>query len=126
MNERSARPVNVNVFQYRFPLPAIISILHRISGILIFLFTPLMLYLLHRSLLSRPSFLLLKQTLQMPMMKLGIWIMLAAIIFHLLAGIRHMIMDLGYAEGLKAARATAYIILSVSIVMTILVGVWLW
>lgn len=74
---------------------AIISILHRISGVLIFLFIPAMLYILHQSLLSQEQLISLQECLQHPVSKLVIWVLLAAVIFHLLAGIRHLVMDLG-------------------------------
>ena len=123
---KQSRPVNVNIFQYRFPIPAIISILHRISGVVIFVAMPFLLYLLHRSLVSRDSFLALRHTLSLPITKFFVWIVLAAITFHVVAGIRHMIMDLGFAESLSAGRASAIAVLILSAVLMTMFGVWLW
>ena len=120
------RPVNINLFQFKFPRMAIVSILHRISGVVLFLLTPVLLYMLHQSLESGSQYAALMQNLHNPFMKLVIWAALSAVLFHLLAGIRHMLMDLGFAESLTAGRWTATIVLALGFVAVILVGVWLW
>ena len=58
--------------------------------------------------------------------RLLIVLILTIILFHLLAGIRHLLMDLGFAESVKAARNTAFVVFIFSIVLFILVGIWLW
>ena len=120
------RPVNLNLFKFKYPPMAIVSILHRISGFVLFLFVPLLLYVLHQSLISQESFLAIVQCLQSPVMKLLMWVLLASVIYHLLAGIRHMMMDLGFAESLEAGRITAITVLVLTALLIILAGVWLW
>lgn len=105
---------------------AIVSILHRITGVLLFLFLPIFLYLLHASLDSPESFGALHDVLQNMGMRLLLWVMICVTLFHLVAGIRHLMMDLGVGESLHAAHLSAYAVFIISVVLFILVGVWLW
>ncbi|HYF97406.1 MAG TPA: succinate dehydrogenase, cytochrome b556 subunit [Coxiellaceae bacterium] len=120
------RPTNRNVFQYRFPLTAIISILHRVSGVALFLAMPLFLCALSSSLASAEQFQSLQTTLQQIHIKFLVWVILAALSFHWVAGVRHMIMDLGFAESLRAGQMGAMLTLIFSIVLMVMAGVWLW
>ncbi len=120
------RPVNLNLFKFKFPVMAIVSILHRLSGVIIFLAIPAMLYILHQSLISQTSFMSLQNALQHIASKILIWVMLSAVLFHLFAGIRHLIMDLGYAESRMGGRISAWTVLSVAFISILLAGVWLW
>ena len=110
----------------QFPPMAIVSILHRISGVLLFLLLPLALYLLHRSLQSQISFAQLHAFLRMPLIKILLWMMLSAVGFHLLAGIRHLLMDCGLGEQLTSARISAYLIIILGVVVMVAAGGWLW
>lgn len=123
---KTERPVNLDLFKFKFPVMAIVSVLHRISGVVIFLFIPFMLYILHQSLISQSSFEAIQSCLQHPVAKTFVWMMLAAVIFHLFAGIRHLMMDLGFAEGRQAGRFTAWLVISIAAIAVILMGVWLW
>lgn len=123
---KSKRPVYLNLLQIQFPAPAIISILHRASGVVLFLMLPLLLWLLSRSLASSDSFNRLHQSLMHPLLKLVIWTTLSALLYHLLAGIRHLLMDAGIGESLKGGRFTAYTVAIISAIGIILLGVWLW
>lgn len=120
------RPVNLNLFTIRFPIMAIASILHRISGVILFLAMPLFLWMLNQTLASEDHFVTLQQCLSKPFMKLILWIILGSLIYHILAGIRHMIMDMGFAESLSAGRITAQILIAIAAVAWLLIGVWLW
>ena len=95
---------------FKYPLPAVSSILHRLSGIFIFVGVALMLYLLELSLQSESGFALV----------------LSGLLYHLIAGIRHLIMDLGYGETLKGGLIGACITLALSAVAIITAGVWIW
>lgn len=121
-----ARPVYLNLCRIRLPLPAIVSILHRISGVIIFLGLPLLLYLLSQSLGSQDSFDRLSVILAKPIMKLLVWIILAATTGHFLAGIRHLLMDMGIGESLRGGRTSAYTVVIVTAVAVILLGMWIW
>ena len=120
------RPKNLNLFTIRFPIPAIISILHRISGVILFLVVPFMLWGLSLSLSSPQDFDDLHLFLSSPWMKLFIWSCLSSFIYHFIAGIRHLLMDVHVGEELKSGRLSAKLTLFISIILIILAGIWLW
>jgi succinate dehydrogenase / fumarate reductase cytochrome b subunit len=122
---KAERPVNLDLTKFHFPLVAILSILHRISGVLLFLLLPLTLYLLYAA-YTLDNFAHLLDVLKYPWMKFGVWVLLSATFFHLLSGVRHLIMDLGFFESAKAGRATATIFLILAIIVMVLLGVWIW
>ena len=121
------RPINLDLTKFRFPPMAIVSIGHRISGVLLFLLIPLMLYLLHHSIISSTAFSDLQQTfVASGWLKFWVWVLLTVTFFHLFAGIRHLIMDLGFGESVHAGKCTAYVVFILSLVATILAGIWVW
>ena len=120
------RPVNLDLGSLKYPPMAIASILHRISGLVLFLLLPFMLYFLSLSLRSAESFDSLRLLLTSPCYKLLLWGFCTALIYHLLAGIRHMLMDIGFGEQLNAGRLSAIIVISAAIILTVLLGVWIW
>ncbi len=122
----SKRPVNLDLGKFHFPLPAITSILHRISGIIIFVGVAFLLYGLDLSLSGEDGFARVNELLDSFLAKLIIWGILSALLYHLVAGIKHLIMDMGIAEELESGRLAAKITVVVSIVLIILAGVWVW
>lgn len=120
------RPVYLDLTKYKFPNTAIVSILHRISGIIIFLFIPFLLWALDMSLQSGEQFAALLRSLDNIAMKFVLWSLLSAVIFHWVAGIRHLLMDMGFGESHYGGRLGANIVFIVSIVLIILAGIWLW
>lgn len=122
----TARPKYLNLFQIRQPVPAIVSILHRISGALLFLFLWLFLIGLQRSLATPDSYAQFKSLIDEPLMKLVLLGLLWAYLHHSFAGIRHLALDLRLGIGLPAARASAYAVLAASFGLTALVGILLW
>jgi succinate dehydrogenase / fumarate reductase cytochrome b subunit len=121
-----ARPKHLNLFQIRQPVPAVVSILHRISGAALFLFLWFFLQGLERSLASPESFEELKGTLNNPIVKLLTLGLLWAYLHHTFAGIRHLGLDLRLGIDLPKARASAYAVLVVSLALTLVFGVLLW
>ena len=120
------RPVNLNLMTLKFPPAAIASILHRISGVILFLLIPAILYILDQSLRSEKSFTSLHQCLTSPLGKFGIWVLLSSMIYHIIAGIRHLLMDAGIGEGAKVVQCTAKASIALSVILILLLGVWLW
>lgn len=120
------RPVNLNLMTIKFPITAIVSILHRASGVLIFLYLPVFMYLLQRSLSSPASFYNLRANLDGPWVSLFIWIGIVAVLYHLVAGVRHLIMDLGHGESMASARKSAMWVFIVTIILAIIMGIWIW
>lgn len=120
------RPVNLDLTTIKFPPMAIASILHRISGLVLFLLMPLMLYFLDLSLRNANTFAKLQGFMRHPSVKFVLWGFLAALIYHLLAGIRHVLMDMGCGESLTAGARTAKVVIVVSVLLTIVLGIWIW
>lgn len=124
MNQK--RPVNLELSTLHFPIMAITSIMHRLSGIAVFLLLPFMLYLLQQSLHSPESFASLQTCIQSNFVKFLIWGFISALFYHFMAGVRHMIGDMGYGESVDTARKTAVILLVFTVISTIGFGVWIW
>ena len=121
-----ARPKYLNLFQIRQPAPAIVSILHRISGAGLFLFLWFFLAGLERSLGSQQSFAEVKETFASVPVKLLTLGLLWAYLHHTFAGLRHLGLDLRFGIQLPQARYTAYAVLVVSLALTVIIGVVLW
>lgn len=124
MNEN--RPKHLALRHIKFPLPAIISILHRISGVLLFLSLPFLLWALQYSLRSIETFTMLAWMLQHPVSKLLLIGVLWAFLHHFCAGIRYLAIDLDYGVRLAQARASSKWVLIVSLTLTVLIGAWIW
>lgn len=125
---KSNRPVNLSlatVIEVNLKSPvAIASILHRLSGILLFFVVPGLLALLSCSLASPESFASTKELLSGVAAKAVLFVSLAGLVYHLLAGIKHLIMDWGFAETLEGGRAFATSILVASAFAIAAVFVW--
>jgi succinate dehydrogenase / fumarate reductase cytochrome b subunit len=110
----------------RLPLPALISILTRASGVFIFMGMAVLLWALDASLASEASFNELRQTLASPLSKFVIWAVVSGLIYHACAGIKHLVADAGIGETLEGGILGARITLVVSIVLIICAGLWIW
>jgi succinate dehydrogenase / fumarate reductase cytochrome b subunit len=120
------RPINLDLGSMKFPPMAIASVLHRVSGIILFILLPVMIFLLGQSIQSEETFNQIKIKLSEPCYKLVLWAFSAALVYHLLAGIRHMIMDLGFGESLCAGRRSSILVIALAVVSTIFLGIWIW
>lgn len=107
-------------------MPAIVSILHRISGVVLFLLLPMMVWAFGYSLQAEKNFDYLQNYLSLPWVKLLFWLLLVPFCVHLIAGIRHLLLDMHIGEGLRAGRLSAKLTIVFSIILALLVGVWLW
>lgn len=107
---------------YRLPLAGFVSILHRASGMLMFLLMPFILYLLDKSLTSELSFAVLKNFTSGVFVKLIILAISWAYLHHFCAGIRHLFMDLHIGLNKDSARKSAVGVLAISLSLTALVA----
>lgn len=124
MNKK--RPVNLDLGSMKFPPMAIASVLHRVSGVVLFVLLPIMIFLLGQSLQSEEMFNQIKIKLSEPYYKFILWAFSTALIYHILAGIRHMIMDLGFGEDLCTGRRTSILVIVLAVIATIFLGIWIW
>ena len=121
------RPVYLDLFAIRLPLPGFVSILHRISGALLFLIgIPLLLWLVQRALASPQGWEQMRATLSHPFAKLVLIVLAWAYFHHLIAGIRHLLMDLHIGMDLKSARQKSAVTLVLAVILTLAVVVKLW
>lgn len=125
MNNKK-RPKHLALHKIQLPLPAFVSILHRISGAFLFVALPLLLLLLDQSLRSIETYTNLAETLAHPLLKLVVLGLIWAFLFHFCAGLRHVATDLHLLPSLAAARASSKWVLGVSLTLTVLCGVKLW
>ncbi|MCQ6258168.1 succinate dehydrogenase, cytochrome b556 subunit [Pseudomonas sp. Q11] len=123
---KSQRPVNLDLRTIKLPVTAYTSILHRISGVILFVSLAIMLYALDKSLDSEEGFGQVKACLTSPLAKLVIWGILSALLYHLVAGVRHLIMDMGIGDTLEGGKLGSKIVIAVSVVVIVLAGVWIW
>ncbi|BBB60999.1 succinate dehydrogenase cytochrome b-556 subunit [Undibacterium sp. KW1] len=107
---------------YRLPLAGFVSILHRASGMLMFLLLPFILYLLDKSLTSEATFAELQALASGVFVKLIILALSWAYLHHFCAGIRHLLMDLHYGLDKDSARQSAVSVLAISLVLAALVA----
>jgi succinate dehydrogenase / fumarate reductase cytochrome b subunit len=121
------RPVNLDINTIQLPVTAYASILHRVSGVAIFVGVAILLCLLDASLESAESFAEVKALLADSfLLKLVVWVVLCGFIYHSCAGVKHLIMDLGIGETLEGGKKGATIVLIGSVVLMLLAGVWVW
>jgi len=115
------------LFQIRMPLPAWVSILHRVSGaLLVFPFAAWALYLLDASLRSEQGFSRIGEYMGMPLAKLGLLVFLWAGCHHFCAGIRYLVLDLNMGIELRPARISSALVIVAGLVLTALFAVKLW
>jgi succinate dehydrogenase / fumarate reductase cytochrome b subunit len=58
--------------------------------------------------------------------KLLLWAVISGLLYHLIAGIKHLLMDLGIGETLEGAQTGAKLVVALSVISIVLTGVWLW
>ena len=121
------RPKHLNLFKIRQPLPAVVSILHRISGVLLFFpGIPLLLCSLQMLLQSSQSFDALLDYLRHPVIKLMLLPPLWFFLHHLCAGVRHLLLDLHVGVSLTQARTSSKLVFAAGFILTVLAGLMLW
>jgi len=122
----SQRPVNLDLRTIKLPITAYTSILHRISGVILFFGIAILLYALDLSLSSEEGFAQVQACMTSALVKFVVWGLLSALLYHLVAGIRHLLMDAGIGETLEGGKTGSKIVLGVSVVLILLAGVWIW
>lgn len=121
------RPVYLNLLAIRLPLPALVSILHRASGAWLFLVgIPAALWGLQASLASPAAYASFVTAMSHPLAKLAALVLVWAYLHHLLAGLRHVVMDTHHGLELPTARRSAAAVIVLALVLTVVVGVRLW
>lgn len=119
-------PKFLNLFHIRFPIGAIASIGHRISGVLLLISLPVLALVLDRSLASEAAFESLREAVDEPWWGLLLLALTWAAAHHILAGVRHLLMDVGVGSPLVQARTSAWAVILTAIIIAIAAAVrWL-
>ncbi|MXP51057.1 succinate dehydrogenase, cytochrome b556 subunit [Pantoea sp. SoEX] len=123
-----SRPINLKLSTIYFPITAISSILHRISGVIMLFLFGIFLWLLDLSLSSQENFHYVEILFDNFYFRLTIWSILTVFIYHIVNGIRHILMDFRWlSETLKTGIFSSYIVFVISILFSILLaGVFIW
>jgi succinate dehydrogenase / fumarate reductase cytochrome b subunit len=120
------RPVNLELTTIKFPITALASISHRVTGVLLFVSSVLLVWALDASLASEESFNQLVKLLSSTGAKAALWAFLVTFSYHALAGIRHLIMDAGIGEDFKGGALGARILFIASGLAAVAWGIVLW
>jgi succinate dehydrogenase / fumarate reductase, cytochrome b subunit len=107
---RATRPFFLNPMQIQMPVGALVSIVHRATGVLLAASVPLDVYLLDLSLRSEHAFAAVASWFALPAVKVVALLLIWALAHHALAGIRHLLTDIGIGSTLNAARRTAWFV----------------
>lgn len=124
MNKR--RPVYLSLTQFAWPVTAIASIGHRVSGIGLFAGIAYLLWLLDLSLSSEQGFNDVQAVMTQLLPKLTLLSVLTMLLYHLVAGVKHLLMDFHIGVSFAAASGSAIATFVITAVLTAALGVWLW
>ncbi|MDA8953432.1 succinate dehydrogenase, cytochrome b556 subunit [Pseudomonadales bacterium] len=123
---KTDRPVNLNLLVFSFPLAAIVSITHRITGVMLFVGVAFALYALGLAMSSEQGFAEAKVLVAQP---LGMFILLgliATLTFHIIAGLKHLLMDFHVGDTVGAAYFGSIAVIVLTLIVTGAIGVVLW
>ncbi|WP_455205445.1 succinate dehydrogenase, cytochrome b556 subunit [Kaarinaea lacus] len=124
MNNSNKRPVYLNLLEIHFPVTAVVSIAHRISGVLLCLLLPVLLYLFALSIKNEQGFLQVTLLLDHPVMKLLAIAVAWALAHHLFAGVRFLLLDIDVGITKSTARNSAWMVhIAAAAVTAVLAGV---
>ena len=125
MTNQTPAPVYLNLFRIRFPVGAVASIAHRISGVCLFLSLPFWIYLLDLSLQGPDGFTQTLGILQSPWIRTGLLFAAWTFFHHLLCGVRFLLLDAGIGCELRQARRSAWFVNVAALAMTLICAGWL-
>jgi succinate dehydrogenase / fumarate reductase cytochrome b subunit len=125
MTNQTPAPVYLNLFRIRFPVGAVTSIAHRLSGACLFLSLPFWIYLLDQSLTGPDGFAQALGILQSTWVRIGLLLAAWSFFHHLLAGVRFLLLDTGVGCELRQARRSAWLVNIAGLAMTLACAGWL-
>lgn len=123
---KKQRPVNLDLSTIKMHPAANASILHRISGVIMVFAIGILLWTLSISLSSAEGFSQIQGYLDGFFFKFIIFGCLSALSYHVFAGVRHLLMDLGHFEELASGNASAKLVIALWLAVSVVIGVWLW
>jgi succinate dehydrogenase cytochrome b subunit len=111
MTQKNRRPVFLDLTRIHLPVTAVLSITHRLSGIVLFLLIPLLIYLLDLSLSSQQSYNRVVAVFDHWGARFAFCILLWGFFHHLLAGIRYLLIDIDIAVRRESSQITAWCVI---------------
>lgn len=125
-SNNKSRPVYLNLLRIRQPVGAVVSILHRISGLVLVLALPALFYLLQQSLASEESYRAVREFFSGIVGRVALAGMVWIGVEHLFSGLRHLLLDIDIGIDRRAARLSAWVVLIASAVIAVLLvaGGW--
>ncbi|RUO81494.1 succinate dehydrogenase, cytochrome b556 subunit [Idiomarina tyrosinivorans] len=123
---KKQRPVNLDLTTIQFPASAKASILHRVTGVVMLVALVFLTWAFAVSLSGPEGFATVEAVMTSFIAKFIAWGILTALGYHFLAGLRHLVMDLGFWEELESGNASATAAIVLAIILSVLAGVWLW
>ncbi len=109
-----------------WPITSLSSILHRVTGVILFLAVPLLLWALEKSLASKADFNQIQLLLQGDLAKFISWAILSMLCYHIIAGARHLLMDAGIGESLEGGVLGSKLVIVAGILVAAGLGAWIW
>lgn len=119
---QTKRPVFLELWRIKLPVPGILSILHRVSGVWMVLALPFAAILFHQALSGPEGFAAVAATLDNWLVKLILVVLAWAILHHLFAGIRYLLLDLGMGVDRLPARRSAWIVMIAAVAVLVIGG----
>ena len=126
MAVKDNRPFYLNLIKIRLPIPGVVSIMHRISGVLMFLALPLLIYIFDLSLQGETGFSRAAELLNHPLVILINLVLLWSIIHHFFAGIRFLLIDFEIGLDKQQSVTTSWVVIGLEVItlLVILLGVY--
>lgn len=126
--QTKSRPKYLDLFTLapKMSITAKVSILHRITGFLLFLSIPFVLYLLHKSLINPDFYSSLYTVISTPIIKIIYLLFIFMFMFHMCAGVRFLFLDMDKGVDIHKAKLTAKIVIVISIILTGILGAIIW
>lgn len=116
------RPVYLNLLRIRLPVGGVVSILHRVTGVVLVLLLPLLLYVLQQSLADANAYARIVAAFGSPVGRVAVFVVTLMLAHHFFAGIRHLLLDIDIGVSRIAARRGAWLVLVSVAVVTIVAG----
>ncbi len=122
---KDKRPTNLDISTIALPVTAYTSIMHRISGVILFVGSFVLLFGLEQSLSSERQFLTLQECLHTWWGQISVWAGLSVLGYHMLAGCKHLLMDIGIGESLRGGITMAWTTIALAFLWSLAVAGWL-
>lgn len=106
------RPVYLDLLHIRHPVGSVVSILHRVTGVLLVALLPFMLHFLQESLAGAEGYAKVSGMLHAPAARVGLLFVVLLLSHHLFAGLRHLLLDLDLGISRAGGRGGAWLVLA--------------